>query len=339
MNTLENLVETERGIYTIRPYEASDLPAVLSAWQAAFRRPITKALWHWKYHEAPHGHQIILCEHDSGEVAALYGGLRYAAAWRGRKFAITQMVDVFSHPRHRKVLGGTGGLYAATAQRFFSRFTGPSQTLLMYGLPGQRAFRHGKHRLNYVRLPGGMHYLTVSVQRLLESPRRRSLAKLDRIDLETLSGADRLAQSVPDDRLQAIRDGAFLRWRFFQHPERSYRLFRYRSAFRGTWLGYAATAVAPPVATLVDLSLPQEAPAAGDLLRRLAGVLAACGIDMLQTWLPANGPDASRLMTLGFRAEPEPLGIVPTTRPFAPAALWAEATNALHYTMADSDLM
>ncbi len=111
-------IETDNGFYVIRPYELANLPFVLAAWRAAFGQPISAQLWRWKYHEAPQGHQILLCVHESREVAALYGGVPFVADWRGRRLRITQLMDVFSHPRHRRQLGGRGGLCVRTALSF-----------------------------------------------------------------------------------------------------------------------------------------------------------------------------------------------------------------------------
>jgi len=113
-------IATDNGRYTIRPYVPDDLPAVLAGWQAAFGNPVAPALWHWKYHDAPLGHQVLLCIHETSEVAALYGDLPFAADWRGQRFRITQLMDVFLRPAHRRQLGGRGGLYVRTALRYFS---------------------------------------------------------------------------------------------------------------------------------------------------------------------------------------------------------------------------
>ena len=335
-------ITTDCGRYTIRPYVPDDLPAVLTGWQAAFGNPVAPALWRWKYHDAPLGHQILLCVHETGEVAALYGGVPFAADWRGQRLRITQLMDVFSHPAHRRQLGGRGGLYVGTALRYFAHFGGPDRAALMYGLPGERASRLGVHRLGYRPLPDGVAYLVADTAALARLRCRPFAGRLSRVAKDDLLGLDRLADRCPWGRLQARRDADFIRWRFLRHPARRYQVLRYgpftvRSG--SVWRGCAVVLIQPAEAVLVDLVLPAHDRGARDLLRRVGARLHADGVARLRTWLPAAGADVARLKALGFTRESEPLGIVPTARLFHSALSWSEASAALHYTMADSDLL
>jgi len=334
-------IATEHGRYSIRPYVAADLPAVLAAWQAAFGKPLAADLWRWKYHGAPLGNQILLCEHESGEVAALYGGVPFAADWRGRRLRITQLMDVFSHPGHRKQLGGRGGLFVRTATAFFTATAQPGGSALLYGLPGERHSRLGEHLLEYRRLPGGVACLEAETAKLARLRSRPFAGRLHRQTGPQLDGLDQLADACPADRLQARRDADFFRWRFLNHPVHRYWLLRYapftlRSS--SAWRGCAVVLQQSSQAVLVDLVLPEDDPDARDLLRRTGAMLSEHGMTRLRTWLPARGTDVARLQALGFVRLAEPLGIIPTGRLFDPCMTWAVASSALHYTMADSDL-
>ena len=338
-------IATDQGRYVIRPYAEADLPAVLAAWQAAFGKPACAELWRWKYHDAPLGQQTLLCVHEGGEVAALYGGVPFAVDWRGRRLRITQLMDVFSHPSHRRQLGGRGGLYVKTALSYFAQYGRPDGSALLYGLPGERHFRLGAHRLEYRPLPGGVAYLAADTAALARLRCRPFLGRLRPVQDEDLSGLDRLADTGAHGRLQARRDADFIRWRFLRHPERRYRLLRYgawsdvwASGCTGAWRGYAVVLADAEEAVLVDVVLPQDAQGARDMLRRVGALLAADGCARLRTWLPAAGADAARLQALGFARAPEPLGIISTVRVFDSGIAWSDAAAALHYTMADSDL-
>jgi len=341
MQACEEEIATDHGRYTIRPYVPADLPAVLAGWQAAFGNPVAPALWRWKYHEAPLGHQILLCMHESGEVAALYGGVPFAADWRGRRLCITQLMDVFSHPAHRRQLGARGGLYVRTALRYFARYGRADRSALLYGLPGERASRLGVHRLGYRPLPGGVAYLVADTAALARLRCHPFIGRLSQVANEELHGLDRLADRFPRGRLQARRDADFIRWRFLRHPARRYQVLRY-GPFAGrsgsAWRGYAVVLIQLAEAMLVDLVLPDHDRGARDLLRRVGARLHADGVARLRTWLPAAGADAERLQTLCFTRQPEPLGIIPTVRLFKSGVSWSDASAALHYTMADSDL-
>jgi len=338
MNQPNTRIATKQGEYIIRPYVADDLPAVLSAWQVAFGKPLSPTLWQWKYHDAPLGHQILLCLDGGGEVAAFYGGVPLDAAWQGRAVRITQSMDAFSHPAHRCLSGGRGGLFVKTALAYFARYGGPRGSALLFGLGGDRHFRLGHRLLGYEALPGGMCCLEAQTEALVTLSGWPFAGRLALIAEDDLHGLAALASASPPERLVARRDADFFRWRFLRHPERRYRLFRYGPWMGPGWRGYAVVLMESAAAVLVDLVLPAGERSARNLLRCLAEVLQSDGVERLRTWLPWAGPDARRLIACGFTAQPEPLGIVPSVRRLDPTLRWSATAAALHYTMADADL-
>lgn len=331
-------IDTNLGTYVFRPYTTSDLPEVCIAWQAAYKKPLAIDLWKWKYHKAPHGHQIMICLHENGEVAALYGGIPQPMRWQGQDLFLTQLMDLFSHPKHRRPLSGRGGLFVETARRFFARYAGPGGSAIMHGVPGERSYRIGARRLQYERHPSGIAYLTAETAAFTAKRHFSFGARLDDPSPHALNGLDQLNSTYPPGQFQAKRDSAFARWRFLQHPQRDYLLFRYRGRVAKTWKGYAGVSIAPPNATIVDLILPLSPRSRRDMLRKLAGELASLGVTTMQTWLPDNGIYCRWLCDYGFRKAPEPLGLMPTIRSFDPTCPHPKTTAAFHFTMADADL-
>ena len=332
-------IQSQVGTYIIRPYRDSDMLSVLESWQAAFGQSLLAELWRWKYHKAPLGHKVMICLHSSGQVAALYGGIPFAAAWRGRDLRLCQLMDVFSHPAHRRALSSRGGLYVETALTYIEYYIKSNRLNLLYGLPSARPLRLGQLRMGYQKLAGGFVYLSVSTGKTNKFDSFSLRGQINEVLEHEFCGLDSLAAQSPLDRLEVRRDATFLSWRFFGHPQHRYRLFCYRFRFDLAWRGYAAVLPEHSSAVIVDLVLPRSKRHGRNFLHRLAKQLYEDGINRLHIWLPGNGVDAKRLQQSGFEPSPEPLGVFPSyVRPFDPSLPSSDIQNALHYTMADSDL-
>ena len=144
---------TDSGDFCIRPYEPADEAAVLRAWEASFHKPLSPESWRWKYHAAPFGHKILLCMHESGDVAAMYGGVIYPVLWQGKIRNFCQLMDNLSNPTYRGVLGGRNGVFVRTARAMFMDYGTLPGCAWLYGLPGYRHYRLGEQLLGYCLSP------------------------------------------------------------------------------------------------------------------------------------------------------------------------------------------
>lgn len=334
-------ISTPRGRFVVRPYRPDDEPAVRRAWQAAFGQPLAREHWQWKYHAAPHGHCLLVCVDQEGEVAALYGGLRYPAFWDRETRYLCQMMDNLSVPSLRGVLGGRTGLFVRTASEYFRRASASGDCDWLYGLPGQRHFGLGVRLLGYRPLPGGMEYLQASVDQLRARQARAPLLRVAPQSFDVMQPLMGLCKRVArHGRILMQRDPAFVRWRFAEHPQHAYQAWACaRTPFRRLWLAYVMLSRTDDTATIVDLVLSGDMRAATLLIARLGDALREQGVTKIQTWLPAASPESRLLQALGFQPRPEPLGIVPTVHPLSRSGEWDSAASRLYYTMADSDLL
>lgn len=331
---MEQRIETKEGVFVVRPYDDGDEAGVLSLWQAAFGKEISRNLWRWKYLENPYPVQIALAVGEDGRTLVMYGGIPYRANWEGKTVTITHLMDIMSHPDCRG-----SGLFVKTGMAFFDLFAGPDSTLFYYGFPGPYHFEIGKKYLEYRDLQGGAAFLSARPGALARRMRRWPSGQIERVTAvdETI---DRLwRRSAEHYPLAVARDAAFFRWRFFEHPLRRYEVWGYRSLFLRDWKAYAVFVIDGNKARIVDILCPPSEKVVWGLLAMLGHELEERGIEEMEVWLPQHHFLTRLAASAGFRRSQEPLGFVPTGRSFHPELSLDWASRHLYYTMADGDLM
>jgi hypothetical protein len=330
---MEMQIETELGRFVIRPYQEGDETGILSLWKAAFGKEIPRALWRWKYLKNPYPVQIALAVGEDGTIRVMYGGIPYRATWKNERVTVTHLMDIMSHPNYRK-----SGLFVKTGTAFFDLYAGPHRTCFYYGFPGKYHFDIGKKYLKYTDLENGVSFLRAETRALARNKARFG-GRIERITQAEGVVDDIWDLCVRDYPLAVIRDSAFIRWRFFEHPLNPYEVWGYRSFFRKDWKGYAVLAVEGEKARMVDLLLPFSRKTAVDFLARMGSQVCGRGIMEIETWLPQGHFMTGFAESAGFRPFEEPLGFIPTGRSFHPDLSVDWASRHLYYTMADGDLL
>jgi hypothetical protein len=326
-------IELEAGTFVARPYRDDDEARVLELWRVAFGRDLDPAVWRWKYAENPFGRRILLClDRDDGPALVMYSGVPYRAVWNGRRVEIVQLMDIMSHPESRKT-----GLFVKAAEVFFGLFAG-GDSVLYYGIPGRYHFDIGAKYLKYSELESGVAYLCGDAAKLAR-PKAKLGGSVVRIDRATPDLDRAWSEASAGYPLAAVRDAAFVDWRFFRHPTSQYQVYVYRSGLRRRVRGYAVISIEDRVAKLADLMMPPDQAMVAALLGEVAAEVTAQEVERLETWLPGGHFLARTLETTGWAREPEPLGIVPTARSFDEGLTIPWTADNLYYTMADSDLL
>ncbi|MBW1781813.1 MAG: GNAT family N-acetyltransferase [Deltaproteobacteria bacterium] len=328
----ERIIETKQGAFVVRPYRPEDESGVLSLWKAAFEKEMPPALWRWKYLENPYKVQVAVCISEKGVIRVVYGGIPYRANWKGKTVSVTHLADIMSHPDCR----GTG-LFVRTGAAFFDLFAGPQATVFYYGFPGEYHFNIGKRYLEYTALEPKVSFLTGRTKDVAQNMVRFG----GRVD--TIMHMDDLLDDVwkrccADYPFALIRDSAFLRWRFSEHPLRRYEIWGYRPYIQRGWKAYAVFALEGEKARMVDILGPRSERTMRDFLARLGARFVKRGIKTIETWLPGNHFLADAAGSVGFSPSQEPLGIIPTGRSFHPSLSLKWASTNIYYSMADGDL-
>lgn len=330
---MEKIIELEMGTFTIRQYREDDEQKVLELWKIAFNKELPVDIWRWKYIDNPFGSVVYLCVDEKDRLATvMYGGVPYPANFSGRPVAVVQLMDIMSHPEYRKT-----GLFVKAAYAYFDHFGDGKGCPFVYGFPGQYHFEIGSKYLGYVRLESGMAYLEAGTEELSSSARLLGarVGAAGEID----SAYDGLwRKHAPLYPLSAVRDRAFIDWRFINHPSQTYTVLSCRNPLTGTLKGYAVLSIEKERAGIVDLLIGDDSRGIEDFLGRIGRWLNRQGVSRVNTWLPGNHFIAEAAVSAGFEKVPEPLGLIPTVKLFDRDLGVDWVSDNLYYTMADCDV-
>jgi hypothetical protein len=229
------------------------------------------------------------------------------------------------------------GLFIKAAEAFFDVFAG-GDSVLHYGIPGRYHFDIGAKYLLYSELESGVAYLRGSTREL--GAGRGLFGRPIEVQERPSRVFDRIWSEVSDSYpLAAIRDSAFLEWRFFRNPQRDYLVYLFTAGITRRPRGYVVVGVEDGTARLVDILMPPDRKMVAALSGAVASDLAGRGIETVETWLPGSHFLTGHLQDAGWSRAPEPLGIVPTARSFDAGLTIPWVAGNFFYTMADSDLM
>ena len=328
---MDQIIRLPSGKFRIRPYERSDEEAVIRLWELVFENQLPKRHWHWKYAANPYGTRIMLGTSLTDEPLVFYGGIPFQANLTGTEVEIIQLMDIMSHPDYRKT-----GLFVKTVEAFIDYYGGDEKAALFYGFPGQYHFQIGKKYLAYDELSGGARFLRAAPQNLFGG--HFTAGELVRIH-ESTSAFDQIwLKNSRHYPFAVIRNAQFIKWRFCEHPGNDYEIYGYRTESDRQLVGYVILLMQKKKVVMVDVLMPPVAGMIQDLMAKIARIMEKKGIQVMETWLPANHFLGQALESAGFATAPEPLGFVPTGRSFASFLPFGWAADKMYYTMADADL-
>jgi hypothetical protein len=241
----------------------------------------------WAYGANPAGSRAFAAFEGERLVAHCGAiGQRVWAGGRERRFA--QLVDlVEERPGH----------LALVARGLVDEVGGPKDTVVLYGWPGPAEARIAERLLGFETVRTETRLVRTTGNGVPDVP--ADVEELERFDEQARWLFDRCAG---DFGASAIRDAAFLDWRFVDRPGRTYRRLAVRDP-EGVLRGYAVLDLEREDARLVDWLVPPEEPEVGEAL--VFGSLAtarAAGRPSLATRLPPWSPWFERLQRWGFRA-------------------------------------
>ncbi len=331
--------KTDDGEFVLRKYEEQDQEEVLKLWKAAFKHEMSPAMWRWKYLDNPYEENLLLCESETKQLLAFYGGIPFKANRNGKSVVIVQLMDIMSHPDVRGK-----GLFVRTGKAFFEFFCTKDGAELLYGFPGAFHFDLGRRILDYSPLADKVVCLQAETDKLAakEIPGLKKMRKIEHPGDEFNNLWYRCRKSYP---YSVVRDLNFVKWRFADHPQnRSGEKYEIWCIKGMTELisrkihAYAVISVSKDTAILVDMLCPESGKDIALFFAKLGKMLKLRGISRIRTWFPGNHFLKNAAVTAGFKVVDEPLGIIATVRCFdhSPDPWWIN--DNLFYTMADADL-
>ncbi len=343
-------MEIDLGDYRVREYRPGDEDSILPAFNRVFAAidptfvPRTMDEWHWRTLQNPAGLRMFVGVTAADEVVVHYAGLPIRMVQNGERVHWNQIVDSFADPRAGRGLKKPG-LFVTCSQTYGHHYGGlQPKDRVMYGLPVRRAYRVGQKMLAY-------H--TVREQLVLELEVERS--DEGRVSAHSPAGSVRIEEvqrfsdevdtlferaRLPHDAI-AVRDRAYLDWRFATRPRQIYRMALARDV-HGRLVGYAVVNAGSfdlrAGAIVADWLVDPSQPAAGHALRGwLLDFARAQACDRVLMMLPDTCLDFMAFQDAGYRAR--------ETSYITVAGLFRRSFSTLplyrgwYYTQADFDLI
>ena len=290
----DGAMSSEGARWRVVPVTTFDYEKFAILFEESFGHRMSEAEWRWKY-AAGRGQALFALEQD--RPVAHYGGLTRAVLHFGLPVLACQPVDVLVSPRERGVLTRRGPMFLTATALFEAEMGIGRRHLLGFGFPTSRHLVLAERLGLFV--PGG---------RLLEL---RWGVRSDRPDWSVgardMNGwdtarfnrfADAVWREMAADLTAAIvgiRDSAWLRYRYLDHPTRRYRIVAVRSRLSGRALGVIVLRIEEARCELLDLIGPiVRLPMLVEVARWLAG---QSGAQSLFCWVAesfAHGLDATR---------------------------------------------
>ncbi|MGC8917625.1 MAG: hypothetical protein ACP5NF_11680 [Thermoanaerobaculum sp.] len=288
--------------------------------------------WVWKYAQCPWGFAFTVAGSPTGQVLSHFAAIPTLFLVHGHERLVGQGVDAF-----RVELGDASpndpNVYRATARAFFEEYCRNGSLELLYGLAGRRHARVLTTHLGWQAV-GELEAYEAAVQRpKVRGPFRHLVFGFHRGYWSDLWNKTRLRCSVV-----AVRNEAFVRWRFLSHPHRPYR-FAF-SMSDGEAAAAAVLRVRGDICYLVDLLWDgRSAQSLKVLLSGVARLAADWNCRTLLTWLQGDREASAVFLDEGWRpslAFSEITVTAISARPdLNPRTFWEHA----YVTMADGDLV
>ncbi len=327
----------------IRPLEEGDGASVLAGWNRIFPdqdglEPRGPEDFDWAFRSNPTGPMEAAVAVLDGEIVGQYACLPMRSLREGEEISTGLVVDAFVLPPHRRALGRPG-LIIHLARKLHEWYCGPGAAL-----------RERGHDLLY----GYPYPIWRIARRYLDSEMVRDMDVLFReirTEPKRLPEGVSLTGAVPEDaddlwsrlageiRFGLVRDRAYLKWRYEEHPRNRYSFLSFRDdagSLRALAVARAGRYVVERAGLLVDWIAPrEEEPCEAALLAGLETWAAKEGLPLLLCVLPQNDPRFLRFQRRGFLVGPPSHFLVMNS--FRDHVRWLR--DRWFFTLGDSDLV
>lgn len=324
--------------YEVREWRRDDARAWLECQRLCFGEEHAKSMGDWQHAFDPGGHAtrgIVAVE--EGRVLAALVGVPTRMWFSGEERLGVQWVDLMVDPDLRKGLGGHR-LHREVGQAFYDIYGEGAGDLMHYGWPIAAAGRFGKRFLGYQFVREQLCLVREGIAAPQDAPRTSAdgVQELSQVGEDLRWLWDRCAG---DWGLATIRDAAWARWRFLEHPSVKYRLLGVRrdGHLRGLAVVRESPWHWPGALALCDWLVPAgEVHVAEELEGAVLRLAHEQGLERIVTLLPEFSGAFGWFQQRGWRVQTTPYQLLLKSFDRRLDGAWLQRHGWL--TLADSDL-
>lgn len=216
------LLRSDRSRYRTQNAGILDATSYRNLFHQVFHTEMAQSFWDWKYHHG-RGFSVVVHRAD-GALVAHYGGMLRDVLLFGRHVKALQVGDVMVTPKERGVLTRRGAFFEAASAFQEAYFGCDHRFKVAYGFPMRRAMvtaeTHGLYRevdqVTELEWPAKADrgWFKPRIKFLVgQLPQQKTLDQLWSAMAKALNS-----------HLLVIRDKAYLRYRYLEHPHHRYEV-------------------------------------------------------------------------------------------------------------------
>ncbi len=243
--------------WEVRDGNEEDMEAILSLRKLVFgdeeRDKLDPRFWKWEFVENPHGHPLIYIVAEGEKIIGHFADLARRFSVKGKEVIGTLSLDLMVHPDYRRK-----GIFEEMAKYGIQRVKSEDR-LFMTSYPIRKETIQGFKKMGWdevIELPvlvypikfSGivnryLHFLPLSI--LVAGMvrffytflfRKKGEGEFKEIEIEEIVQLDDqfepfLRKALSLYPIMGMRDRNYMAWRYFQHPTRTYTIYR---AMKGT---------------------------------------------------------------------------------------------------------
>ncbi len=208
----------------VRFVEPRDAGAVRALFRKIFNEDMSQRHWEWKYLR-PQSRAVVVYKDDN--LLAHYGGVGTDIILEGEKRTAMQIADLMVDPDVRHAVRSRSPFYLSGKMFLESTVGYDNDFLLAYGFPSDRAMGLSE-RLGFFAPVGRMMEVRWDANKSKPSPRDKIVPVTKENFDKYASNMDSLWKSFQGlfkDRIICRKDSDFVRWRYLEHPTKSYKVY------------------------------------------------------------------------------------------------------------------
>lgn len=322
----------------VREYQPGDEKAILDLFARSFHVPRSIEHWRWKYQEDPFGREHVTLVESDQMLVGHYAGYVVPFALSEGDGLTHQIGDTMTVPSIRHVGRGPTSVLGRAAAHFYSHFC-DGQVLFNYGFNVANIQRFSIRFLRSDLVePVGFHRRDLTIEPLDRLARWSRWMRGYQVEVVTAASAelDAFFGRVRSEYQFLIRrDAAYIRWRYLDCPDISYRVVAIRRWRR--LVGWVVIRVIGDRLLIGDALFDRSQPDAFPLLLRQ--MITHLPVRSVEAWF-SQRPSwwAEIVAEAGLRSEAEPQSLSLMCVPFTLENATARMRESLYYTWGDSDL-
>lgn len=210
------------------PLRDDDIPEACELFLKVFGHPAQAEHWRWKYQQGPRlaGLNRVI-RSPQGQLIGHVGASVFAGQIQGCRVPMAQVTDVMVDPAARSSFASPG-VYSQFMGDMLSTLHEQFPGVFVYGFVGVRPYRLGS-RLGHYKSQQACRAGLMSAEQ--STGWRDWIYKAHSVDWAEVANThffDRIWQRTAPSvgRPTVMRNNAYMQWRYAQHPQHSYQLWR-----------------------------------------------------------------------------------------------------------------